>query len=186
MYISNYIGKAIAYFREKKGYSTVKLAEYADMSQGSISLYENGKRNPSHSSLMKIAAALGIDVNTIAEKALAFEKESFRSRLTGHAEQEVSEYEKAKLLERVYRNSDFVLKLGNELLVSVEVKVHQLDRERRRRSRPILIEQLVENILGDFLASHADELSTRLNAEFEQLEVSKNRLVDELRNGYNE
>jgi transcriptional regulator with XRE-family HTH domain len=56
------IGHNIRRLREDKGWNQTELGFHADMSPSIISLIENGKRNPSTSTLAKIADALGVEV----------------------------------------------------------------------------------------------------------------------------
>ena len=56
------IGHNIRRLREQKGWNQTELGFHADASPSIISLIENGKRNPSTTTLAKIAGALGVEV----------------------------------------------------------------------------------------------------------------------------
>jgi transcriptional regulator with XRE-family HTH domain len=56
------IGHNIRRLREQKGWNQTELGFHANASPSIISLIENGKRNPSTTTLAKIAGAMGVDV----------------------------------------------------------------------------------------------------------------------------
>ena len=69
------LGDKVRYAREQLGLTTQILAERAGVSQPYISEIENGNKNPSAKTIMKLAAALNVpgefllrnDVRTLAE-----------------------------------------------------------------------------------------------------------------------
>lgn len=61
-------GKRLYKLREKKGLSTRKFADSADISHSSVGRLEAGETNPSLTTLLKIADALGVDMNTLTGK----------------------------------------------------------------------------------------------------------------------
>ena len=69
------LGDKVRYAREQLGLTTQILAERAGVSQPYISEIENGNKNPSAKTIMKLAAALNVpgefllrnDVKTLAE-----------------------------------------------------------------------------------------------------------------------
>src|ERR671910_1166792 len=63
------IGHNIRRLREQKGWNQTELGFHADASPSIISLIENGKRNPSTTTLAKIAGALGVEVVDLFPKA---------------------------------------------------------------------------------------------------------------------
>jgi transcriptional regulator with XRE-family HTH domain len=56
------IGHNIRRLREQKGWNQTELGFHANASPSIISLIENGKRNPSTTTLAKIAGAMGVEV----------------------------------------------------------------------------------------------------------------------------
>ena len=72
------LGDKVRYAREQLGLTTQILAERAGVSQPYISEIENGNKNPSAKTIMKLAAALNVpgefllrnDVKTLAEMDL--------------------------------------------------------------------------------------------------------------------
>ncbi|MEX8510378.1 MAG: helix-turn-helix domain-containing protein [Leptothrix ochracea] len=54
------IGHALKLTRSAKGLSLETLAERAELSQSYLSMIESGKREPTLSSIQKIATALGV------------------------------------------------------------------------------------------------------------------------------
>ncbi len=65
------VGKEIRRAREARGWSQAKLAGASDMGVSGISQIETGARNPSVTTLSKIAAALGLGVSDLFPKAQA-------------------------------------------------------------------------------------------------------------------
>lgn len=65
------ITQSIQRYREQRGISQADLALAAKVSQGSISMYENGERTPSLQVLVRIAAALNCTVDDLIEKESA-------------------------------------------------------------------------------------------------------------------
>jgi transcriptional regulator with XRE-family HTH domain len=63
------IGHNIRRLRDERGWNQTELGFHADTSPSIISLIENGKRNPSTATLMKIARALGVEVVDLFPKA---------------------------------------------------------------------------------------------------------------------
>jgi transcriptional regulator with XRE-family HTH domain len=63
------VGQEIRRLREAKGWSQPKLAVEAGVAVSGVSQIENGKRNPNSSTLMKLAAALDVEVADLFPKA---------------------------------------------------------------------------------------------------------------------
>jgi transcriptional regulator with XRE-family HTH domain len=63
------IGHNIRRLRDEKGWNQTELGFRAGTSPSIISLIENGKRNPSTTTLAKIAGALGVEVVDLFPKA---------------------------------------------------------------------------------------------------------------------
>lgn len=77
------VGQEVKRLREEKGWSQAKLAVAADMSVSGVSQIENGKRNLSTTTLIKLARALETDVANFFPKAqasLPLEEEDARRR----------------------------------------------------------------------------------------------------------
>jgi transcriptional regulator with XRE-family HTH domain len=55
--------------RDEKGWNQTILGYHAELSPSEISLIENGKRNPSATTLQRIATALGVEVGDLFPKA---------------------------------------------------------------------------------------------------------------------
>lgn len=187
MDITNYIGKAIAYYRNEKDWSTIQLANEADLSQGSISLYENNKRNPSEIAIEKISKALGISVKDLIVKAEEYALDD--SIPPAQSDREVPddfEYERRRQIDRIYRFNDFVFDLSPEVLISFNTRVYDTStmdefRNRRRKDRTSVIAHLTEKVLHDFLNDHKDELSFRFEDELKRLNMGVIDLIELLR-----
>jgi transcriptional regulator with XRE-family HTH domain len=63
------VGQEIRRLREAKGWSQPKLAVEAGVAVSGVSQIENGKRSPNSSTLMKLAAALDVEVADLFPKA---------------------------------------------------------------------------------------------------------------------
>ena len=63
------VGQEIRRLREAKGWNQPKLAVEAGVAVSGVSQIENGKRNPNSSTLMKLAAALDVEVADLFPKA---------------------------------------------------------------------------------------------------------------------
>ncbi len=61
-------GKHLQQLRIDKGYSTRKFADEADISPSSLGRLEAGQTNPRLITLLKVAEALGVDMNTLTLK----------------------------------------------------------------------------------------------------------------------
>jgi transcriptional regulator with XRE-family HTH domain len=76
------LGKRIAALREEKGLSQSALATLMGTSQSAISQIESGQRNPSFSTILQMAAALGVSpphlVGAPVEQLFAHELAHFR------------------------------------------------------------------------------------------------------------
>lgn len=61
----NILGKQIKTQRENLGLTQEKLAEKCGLDRTYISLLERGKRNPSYTNLLKVAAGLEISISEL-------------------------------------------------------------------------------------------------------------------------
>ena len=59
------IGRAIRFCRQQKGLTQPQLAERATLSASYLSVLETGKRDPSLSSLQRIARGLGVPLSVL-------------------------------------------------------------------------------------------------------------------------
>lgn len=58
----------LKYLREQKGLSQEKLAELTKLSKSTISMYENGNREPKFETLELLADFFNVDMNTLLDK----------------------------------------------------------------------------------------------------------------------
>lgn len=202
MEVINYIGRAIGYYREQKGWSTVQLANESGLSQGSISLYENGRRNPSEDALGKISNAFGITINTLKERADDFAKKSQANDAVIERKNvgQDYEYERSRQIDRIYRFNDYVVPLNSDIFISINARVHDLvemvEYSNRpgglssrhsvsyRRDRSSLIAHLTEKVFHDFLEDYMDEISVRFEDELKRINMDGYQLIEEMRNKY--
>ena len=62
------LGKSIAVFRKKKGFSQLVLSLESGVAKSYIAELERGKRNPTVSSLRKIGKALNVELRLLLPK----------------------------------------------------------------------------------------------------------------------
>jgi transcriptional regulator with XRE-family HTH domain len=74
-------GKVLRDLRESNHISQEKLAEYCDLDRTYISLLERGLRQPTITTIFKLAHALKISSSTLIEKV---ENQIYRHHLTEH------------------------------------------------------------------------------------------------------
>jgi transcriptional regulator with XRE-family HTH domain len=74
------LGRAVAERRQELGLTQEELALRSDLHQRWISNVENGHRNPSYSSLQRLAAGLGLRASELVARAEACTRESPYSR----------------------------------------------------------------------------------------------------------
>ena len=63
------LGLALRALREERGVSQVELATAAGFKQSYVSSLENGQRNPSWNTVVRLARGLGIRVADLASRA---------------------------------------------------------------------------------------------------------------------
>lgn len=61
-------GKVLRELREKKNISQEKLAEYCELDRTYISLLERGQRQPTITTIFKLAKALNVSPSALIEK----------------------------------------------------------------------------------------------------------------------
>ncbi len=190
---SKYIGKVIARLREKHKLSTTQLARKSGVSQSSISQYENGNRNPSDENIEKIASALHTTVEELVKQAELLSKENphllDETELTN---------EKRRAIERIYRFSDSVIQVNNDILISVNIRVHDLANIVEYNSRhssavrsrgfmsfekdtTSLIAHLTEKVVNDFINENSEEILYRFEHELKQLNMDVYTMLEEIR-----
>lgn len=65
------LGRAVQAIRAERGLSQVQLAEASGFRQSWISNVEHGRRNPSWSNVVRLAAGLGVPTATLVKRAEA-------------------------------------------------------------------------------------------------------------------
>ena len=65
---SEIVGRAIAFFRKKKGISQEVLSGMADIGRSHLSAIERGERKPTLETLYRICSALDIKMSTVILK----------------------------------------------------------------------------------------------------------------------
>jgi transcriptional regulator with XRE-family HTH domain len=62
-------GDALREFRTERGLSQEQLAHMADLDRSYVSGIERGERNPSLANILRLTAALGVNVSELAARA---------------------------------------------------------------------------------------------------------------------
>lgn len=62
-------GQALRQLRTERGISQERLAQLANLDRTYVSGIERGERNPSLANILKLAAALGVNVSELAARA---------------------------------------------------------------------------------------------------------------------
>src|SRR5918997_4389568 len=65
------VGPAVRRFREEREWTNAQLAVYAGLAPSAVSEIENGKRNASAATLVKLAEAFQVEVSDLFPKAQA-------------------------------------------------------------------------------------------------------------------
>jgi transcriptional regulator with XRE-family HTH domain len=69
------LGRAVYAIRTQRGMSQVQLAEATGFRQSWISNVEHGRRNPSWSNVVRLAAGLGVPASALVKRAEALADE---------------------------------------------------------------------------------------------------------------
>lgn len=95
----------LKYLREQRGLSQDELARLTQLSKSTISMYENGNREPKFETLEAIADFFNVDMNTLLDKP------SPSLALTAREEKHIKKYRQldADGQERIDRQIDFEL-----------------------------------------------------------------------------
>jgi transcriptional regulator with XRE-family HTH domain len=181
------IGKSIAYYRTNNKMSAVDLAQKSGLSQGSISMYENGKRNPSAKALGKIATALGVSVSDLFSKAQSYNGDGGDRipRKYFDRDRELNG-DKERAIQNIYRFNDSVIELTDDILLAINTKIFDLENNvslgNRRKYSPV--ELTFENVINQFIYEHISEISFRLNDELERSNIDIRKAIDEINRNY--
>ncbi len=109
------IGREIRRLREEKGWTQAKLAVDAGIGVSAVSLIETGKRNPSATTLAKIAQALGVgvaDLFPLGQAPLPLEGEEVKRQPTSPAGWQSLAEVRSELLEEAAKLWDTQLERG--------------------------------------------------------------------------
>jgi transcriptional regulator with XRE-family HTH domain len=177
------IGIGITYFREQKGLNVSQLAEKIGMSQGSISNYEKGNRNPSATTLEKISLALGVPIKMI----LTYAERANQERVV-RDENDRNYLRKLKRKEFLKHNNDVVIEFTDDLILAIKARLYDLNNDStgparvgfNRDHQPSPIEAIFENVLREFLREHSDEITHRLYEELDYARMGIDDIVEEL------
>lgn len=181
------MGDKIAYYRNEKGWTTTKLAEESGLSQSAISQYENGNKIPSEKSVIKLANALQISPESlIGTKNMGAKRDEPRSKITEDSFK--YDYTTARNIDKIKQNSDFVVPLSPEILISFFVRVHDVTNQnkipigmiRSDKSRQTPVSYLTEKALLKFIMDNEEKLVWYIEEELRELNMSADQLLTEL------
>lgn len=191
--MTEYIGKAIAFFREARKMTQTDLAGATGIRQPNISAYESGRRSPSDENLHAIAKALDVSTNQIKERA-----ESYRTSETPEYKQMplFPEYDTELYKSRVasiYRFNDIVVELTNDILLGINIRIHDIpfeigenliqNRYRIKSSRqrtPSMVESAINQVIKDMLRDHRHEIVDRLKNELHRANYTIEEVIEKM------
>lgn len=177
------IGKAIAYYREKLGLTGTQLADKSGVTQGAISQYENGKKNPTQETIEKLASALGVTPEELHRKAQAYpDVDTVCESRTGYNT-------RSSDMHFIRRNNHALVKLSPSVLLGARFRVYELTDESEIKPRPRIggvlpsspLESVISKVFAEFIEFHSDEISYRISEELRNLETSVEEIVRNLR-----
>jgi transcriptional regulator with XRE-family HTH domain len=191
--MTEYIGKAIAFFRESRKMTQTDLAGVTGIRQPNISAYEGGRRSPSDENLHAIAKALDVSINQIKERA-----ESYRTSETPEYKQMplFPEYDTELYKSRVasiYRFNDIVIELTNDILLGINIRIHDIPfeiTEKMSKSRygikpshqrtPSMVDAAIDKVIRDMLRDHKHEIVDRLKNELHRANYTIEEVIDKM------
>lgn len=91
------LGDNIRNYRELRGFTQEKLAELSNISDKHLSKIERGKINIKIDTLVNIATALSVSVDTLLTETLEYVKPDYISQITYHISK-LSEEKQARIL----------------------------------------------------------------------------------------
>lgn len=154
------IGKAIEYYRKKRNLTTTELAESLGLSQSTISLYEKGSRNVSDEMVERISEVLNVSKEELIEKAMSFDEQSPENT-----------YSKAKMLRRLERTADILIRLSDNVLIIGDVKVVDLNSRTGTSHKKVpVIESVLTKVVSDIITENRDEINDRALKELKDTE----------------
>jgi transcriptional regulator with XRE-family HTH domain len=182
--MSEFLGKAITYFRDAKRMTQTDLARKTGIAQPNISAYEAGRRTPTEENLSTIAEALGVTVENIKSRADRFRQNAIEG---------VPDDLYRKRVESLYRVNDLVIELTNGVFLGMKVRAHDIPYEisqqmigRKRygmlERNPSSIEAVVERVIRDMLHDHEQELIERLQDELLRTNLTIEEIIENIRN----
>jgi transcriptional regulator with XRE-family HTH domain len=182
--MSEFLGRAITYFRDAKNMTQTDLARKTGIAQPNISAYEAGRRTPSEDNLTLIAEALDVTIEDIKSRA-----DRFRQNTIERVPDELYR----RRVESLYRVNDVVIELTNDVFLGIKVRAHDIPYEisqqmigRKRygmlERNPSSIEAVVERVIRAMLHDHEQEIIDRLQDELMRTNFTIEEIIENIRN----
>jgi len=168
-----HIGQEIRRRREEQGLTGLQLAVKAGMTPSAVSQIETGKRTPNSASVIKLAAALGVEVGELYPKVqspLPFDEQVVREEF-GLPPGVVGSYKKRSIVDAVL---DYVLRLLETAEVVAEIRAEQR-RQAEKKSGEESYEDAAARRLLLYPREEVVETVSRLRTGVDKLEEELER-----------
>lgn len=184
--MENKIGKKIKELREKQELTTTELAEKSGVSQSTISQIENGKRNASTGTVVKIAEALGVSITEIVKSSSIEENKDNDTKDDDKNldNKNVFIIENDKIM--VYTPKNYVIK-GKKSNIIINVTVENVEKDDKQSNKNFFTafhESIATRIIQKFIDENkdqiVDEINQQINTERKKLNELLNKKEDEI------
>ncbi len=117
--ITNYVGKKIKYFRERKNITQLELAELLNTTQQTVARYESGERKADQNILFALAKIFGVSINnffptiykaTDGKNDLEILKRILKDKGFLNDNEDLSDEDYDRLIEFAKANKQFIMK----------------------------------------------------------------------------
>lgn len=178
------IGKAIAHYRKKQGWTMTQLAEESDVTQSAISQYENGKKNPTRETVEKLASAFGITPDELIDKAKSYPTPT----IVKEQQADYSVQRSHSDVRFIERNHDAVIDLSPNALLGVRFRLYEFKDGELVHNRPRFggfaasspLDSILSKVFAEFVEFHSDEIAFRISEELQNIETSLEEIIRNL------
>lgn len=112
------LGDKIKMARKNKGLSQEQLAEKLDVNRVTISNYENGKNNPTHTNLLKLSAILGVQLVGSGTRITKFIPLIGRASCGIPKDYNLSDFENIPIDSRLFRDGMYAVEAEGDSMLS--------------------------------------------------------------------
>lgn len=151
------LGRIIKSYRKKKGLTMKELAEIVEVSQATISLVENGKREMSDELLTKIISALDIPSEEFDKAALFIDKEDAETYIQN----------KIKTI-KAFRYTSPYMKFKIEITTEPNDKLLEIEDEGYRKFLTTFHNRAIKTGLTNFFKSNEEKISEYVKKSYDE------------------